>query len=65
MLMGARLGMYECLVMILSIGLSVDYDVHITHFYNVAEGTRKEKVIDALSGVGISIWQHTCALASC
>ena len=55
MLMGARLGMYECLVMILSIGLAVDYDVHITHFYNIAQGSRKEKTIEAISGVGISI----------
>ena len=55
MLMGARLGMYECLVMILSIGLAVDYDVHITHFYNIAQGSRKEKTIEPINGVGISI----------
>ena len=32
-LLGGSLGMFECLVMILSIGLSVDYDVHITYTY--------------------------------
>merc|ERR1719240_21792 len=54
-LLGGALGMFECLVMILSIGLAVDYDVHITHFYSVASGTRQEKVTEALCGVGVSI----------
>ena len=60
MLLGQSLGMYECLVMILAIGLAVDYDVHLTHFYNEAKGTRREKAIEALSSVGISIVGGAC-----
>ena len=54
-LLGGALGMFECLVMILSIGLAVDYAVHITHFYSISKGTRKEKTTEALCGVGVSI----------
>ena len=37
------------------VGLSVDYAVHVTHFYNEAHGNRYEKAQGALHGVGISV----------
>lgn len=52
---GFEFGMFETVLLVLTIGLSVDYAVHLSHFYNEAEGTRYERARDALSGVGISV----------
>ena len=35
--------MYENVFTILVVGMSIDYSVHLAHFYNEAMGTRYEK----------------------
>ena len=52
---GTTFGLWEFIFTILAIGMSVDYAVHLAHFYNEAPGTRYEKAQAALHGVGISV----------
>ena len=52
---GTTFGLWEFIFTILAIGMSVDYAVHLAHFYNEASGTRYEKAQEALHGVGISV----------
>ena len=35
--------------------MSIDYAVHLSHFYNEARGTRREKTTEAIHGVGLSV----------
>ena len=48
-------GMYENVFTILVVGMSIDYSVHLAHFYNHASGTRYEKAREAMYGVGVSV----------
>ena len=34
---------------------SIDYSVHLAHFYNIATGSRYEKAREAMYGVGVSV----------
>ena len=43
------------ILIVMCVGLAVDYAVHFTHFYNEAPGNRYEKAQGALHGVGISV----------
>ena len=54
-LAGVTFGVWEFIFTILAVGMSVDYAVHLSHFYNEASGTRYEKTQEALHGVGISV----------
>ena len=47
--------MYENVFTILVVGMSIDYSVHLAHFYNHASGTRYEKAREAMYGVGVSV----------
>jgi predicted RND superfamily exporter protein len=53
---GWSLGEYECIFMILTVGLSVDYTAHLLHAYNHSKAsTRLERSHDALAEMGISV----------
>lgn len=39
----------------LTIGLSIDYSVHLSHFYAHADGSRYERVQESLGKVGVSV----------
>jgi hypothetical protein len=57
---GWQLGEYECIFMIATVGLSVDYTVHLLHAYNHARKAgesmgRLEKAEKALDEMGISV----------
>eukprot|EP00929_Paragymnodinium_shiwhaense_P107796 TRINITY_DN74153_c0_g1_i1.p1 TRINITY_DN74153_c0_g1~~TRINITY_DN74153_c0_g1_i1.p1 ORF type:complete len:1239 (+),score=228.57 TRINITY_DN74153_c0_g1_i1:69-3719(+) len=55
-LAGWSLGEYECIFMIATVGLSVDYTAHLLHAYNHSEGTtRHERAQSTLSEMGISV----------
>merc|ERR1719210_2463857 len=55
-LMGWQLGVYESIFLIMTVGLSVDYTVHLLHAYNHSVGaTREEKPRDAMSAMGITV----------
>lgn len=54
-LSGNKLDAYFAILVTLCVGLSVDYAVHLVHFYNEAGGSRYEKAQAAYHGVGISI----------
>jgi predicted RND superfamily exporter protein len=41
--------------LVLAIGLSVDYSIHIAHSYLHAAGTREQKVTTALTEMGVSV----------
>jgi len=43
------------ILIVVATGLSVDYAVHLSHFYNDQPGTRKQKATMALHGVGLSV----------
>mmetsp|Transcript_2400 Transcript_2400/g.4386 ORF Transcript_2400/g.4386 Transcript_2400/m.4386 type:complete len:1251 (-) Transcript_2400:68-3820(-) len=66
-LVGWSLGDNECIFLIATVGLSVDYTVHLLHSYSSAEGTSREKVQHALAGMGISVANSaiTTLLAAC
>jgi predicted RND superfamily exporter protein len=63
-ILGWELGEYESIFMIATVGLSVDYTVHLLHAFNHAHGedgrpaealTKKEKAKSALGEMGISV----------
>ena len=43
------------ILIVMVVGMAVDYAVHFTHFYNEAHGNRFEKAQGALHGVGVSV----------
>jgi len=55
-ILGWELGLYECIFLIMTVGLSVDYTVHLLHSYNHSCGqTREEKVRQSLQSMGITV----------
>ena len=40
---------------ILVVGMSIDYAVHLAHFYVHAQGSRYERTREAMFGVGVSV----------
>ena len=42
-------------MIIMSIGLSVDYSAHIAHMFMVHQGTRTERARAAINGIGVSV----------
>jgi len=55
-LIGWELGVYECIFLIMTVGLSVDYTVHLLHAYNESSHeTRKDKVQESLASMGITV----------
>lgn len=54
--MGFEFDANAAILIVVAVGLSVDYAVHLAHFYNEQPGKRKEKSQMALHGVGLSVW---------
>lgn len=55
-LLGWSLGEYECIFIIATVGLSVDYTVHLLHAYNHSTAqTRHDRSQQALQEMGISV----------
>eukprot|EP00929_Paragymnodinium_shiwhaense_P120570 TRINITY_DN9252_c0_g1_i1.p1 TRINITY_DN9252_c0_g1~~TRINITY_DN9252_c0_g1_i1.p1 ORF type:complete len:1293 (-),score=312.13 TRINITY_DN9252_c0_g1_i1:899-4777(-) len=53
---GWSLGEYECIFMIATVGLSVDYTAHLLHAYNHShEATRAGRTRTAMAEMGISV----------
>jgi len=52
---GLSFGPQESLYTVLTIGLSIDYAVHVAHFYEHSDGSRFEKAQGALSKIAISV----------
>lgn len=42
-------------MIVMSIGLSVDYSAHIAHMFMVQKGSRVERARAALNGIGVSV----------
>jgi hypothetical protein len=55
LLLGFSFGMFECIFIILTCGMAIDYAVHLAHFYTHASGGRVRRTTSALHGVGLSI----------
>jgi hypothetical protein len=49
------LGMIECLVLTISVGLMLDPLTHVAFAYAEADGSREQRLAAALGSVGISI----------
>lgn len=43
-------------ILILSVGLAVDYSAHVAHEFMVAQGTRNERVSTALRHIGVAVF---------
>jgi len=55
-LFGWEVGVYESIFLIMTVGLSVDYTVHLLHAYNDSSGlTREDRVRDCLQSTGITV----------
>jgi len=53
---GNNLSIFECTLIALTIGLAIDYAVHIAHFYVHSKGkTRFDRTQEALAEIGISV----------
>lgn len=52
---GRSIGIYESLLAVITIGLALDYSVHLAHFYAHAKGTRYQRTQTAIADIGISI----------
>eukprot|EP00092_Neocalanus_flemingeri_P028206 GFUD01030630.1.p1 GENE.GFUD01030630.1~~GFUD01030630.1.p1 ORF type:complete len:389 (+),score=76.54 GFUD01030630.1:34-1167(+) len=46
----------SCINLVLSIGLCVDYSVHIGHAFLVAKGSRQEKAVEAVATIGPAVF---------
>lgn len=54
-LAGLKFDSNVSILIVMVVGMAVDYAVHLTHFYNEAAGDRYEKAQAALHGVGVSV----------
>lgn len=54
-LCGYAFDMFAAILVVMVVGLAVDYSVHFSHLYQISEGTRYERAQGALHGVGVSI----------
>merc|ERR1719330_13285 len=55
-LVGWQLGVCESIFLIMTVGLSVDYTVHLLHAYNHSAGKdREEKVKEAMGSMGTTV----------
>mmetsp|Transcript_34054 Transcript_34054/g.77651 ORF Transcript_34054/g.77651 Transcript_34054/m.77651 type:complete len:1269 (+) Transcript_34054:62-3868(+) len=55
-IIGWELGVYECIFLIMTVGLSVDYTVHLLHAYNEShQETRAAKTRESLASMGITV----------
>lgn len=52
---GLNLDILICILIIIALGLSIDYSAHIAHAFMVATGTRKERVYIALVDLGPAV----------
>eukprot|EP00927_Polykrikos_kofoidii_P029472 TRINITY_DN2548_c0_g2_i1.p1 TRINITY_DN2548_c0_g2~~TRINITY_DN2548_c0_g2_i1.p1 ORF type:complete len:1153 (-),score=132.17 TRINITY_DN2548_c0_g2_i1:175-3291(-) len=52
---GFQLDIFTIIFLIMAVGLSVDYTVHLVHAYNECEGTREERVKKCLSSMGVTV----------
>merc|ERR1711915_92150 len=46
----------SCVNIVLAIGLCVDYSVHVGHAFLIANGTRQEKAVEAVSTIGPAVF---------
>jgi multidrug efflux pump subunit AcrB len=53
---GVTLNAITIIVIVVSIGLAVDYNAHIAHAFKHATGTRNERVIKAFDTLGVSVF---------
>mmetsp|Transcript_28014 Transcript_28014/g.70909 ORF Transcript_28014/g.70909 Transcript_28014/m.70909 type:complete len:1092 (-) Transcript_28014:290-3565(-) len=52
-----KLGYYECMFLQITVGMSVDYVVHLAHSFNMSpRHSREEKMQDSLGEMGISVF---------
>ena len=54
-LLGFKFDANAAILIVIAVGLAVDYAVHFTHFYNECPGARYEKAQSAIHAVGISV----------
>lgn len=54
--LGLTINSVTAIYMILAIGLTVDYSAHVAHHFMMHQGTRAERAIAAVSGVGLSVF---------
>lgn len=55
LIVGYKFDVVASILIVMIVGMSVDYAAHLVHFYNEMGGTRYAKVQGALHGVGISV----------
>jgi len=55
LLVGYDIDAGACVLIIMVIGMAIDYAVHMAHAYNEAHGGRQEKASEAVQGMGISV----------
>jgi len=55
-LWNVHIDIVSCINIVISVGLCVDYSVHIGHAYIVASGSRKEKTIKSLETIGLAVF---------
>ncbi len=47
--------------LILTVGLSVDYSLHIAHGFLTGSGTKRQRAVAALEGLGVSVFNGATA----
>ena len=60
---GMELGMIECVVLMVSVGLMLDPLTHVAHAFNEAHGSRAQRLSAALTSIGISVLAATLSTA--
>jgi len=53
--LGFKIDTLAAILIIMVIGMAIDYAVHMSHAYNEGHGGRKEKCSEAIQGTGISV----------
>merc|ERR1712087_215598 len=54
-LCGYTIELVSAVLLVMIIGMSIDYAVHIAHAYNEGVGSRAQKTLQVIQGVGVSV----------
>jgi predicted RND superfamily exporter protein len=55
-LWGLTMNLLTCVMLVISVGLCVDFSAHIVHFFMAAVGSREERIIHTLTTVGPAVF---------
>lgn len=53
---GLTFNVVTCIVVVMAVGLAVDYSAHVMRAYLISNGTYHERAVKALEHIGGAVW---------